>query len=349
MKPRLGKFGPELLEGEVYPHLGFRSKSVVVGPGTGLDNAVIGLGRGRVEIVTTDPVSMVPALGMKSSAWLSVHLIASDYVTSGNRPEFATFVFNFPPDATEGETEEYLKCIGEECGKLGVAIVAGNTGRYPGSGYTVVGSGTFFGLADADGYLTPAMARPGDDVLVTKGAATEATAMLANCFPHYLERRLERASVEKAKGYLWKCSTVVDALAAAGAGLNEAVTSMHDATEGGVLGGISEMAAASGKAFDISLRDVPVTEESRAVCAAFSIDPLTSVSEGTLLITCRPDATESVSGRLRKRGVPCSKVGTVKEGPAGVWLSDGGRRRRFSQGVDPYWAAFERATMSGLD
>ena len=106
-----------------YRNLGAVRRGVLRGPRRGLDNAVLSLPGGKVMILTTDPVSMVPALGAKLSAWLSVHLIASDYTTSGVSPQYASFTFNFP--ATMADTDTYLENVGRACREIGVSIVAG--------------------------------------------------------------------------------------------------------------------------------------------------------------------------------------------------------------------------------
>ena len=62
---------------------------MLVGPGAGRDNAVIQLKGGQVLVTTADPLSVIPALGFKDSAYISVHLLASDLATCG----FATTVF----------------------------------------------------------------------------------------------------------------------------------------------------------------------------------------------------------------------------------------------------------------
>jgi len=96
----------------VFRHLGAKSDSVVVGPAIGFDNAVINAGDGRVLIVTADPVSLIPAIGARTSAWMSVNLIASDFATSGVRPQFASFTFNLPPDLSDAIAGAYLAGIG---------------------------------------------------------------------------------------------------------------------------------------------------------------------------------------------------------------------------------------------
>ena len=349
MTLRRGKLDGRTMERVVYRSLGSASSKVASGPGRGLDNAVLSTGGSGRMLVTTDPVSIIPRIGMRKSAWLSVHLIASDYTTSGRRPEFATFTYNMPKELTRSEVEEYIRAVGRECKSLRVAIVAGHTGSYPGGGFTVVGGGTMFGFCRKGDYIEPTMARPGDAIVMTKSAAIEAAAMLAMSFPRQVERMVGRRIRSRAELLLDECSTVRDALAASTVGLGrEGVTSMHDATEGGILGGLGEMSWASGTAFVVEKDRVHTTDECLAICNAFDIDPLSTVSEGSLLLTCNPERVEELKRRLRRRGIGAFEFGRVKRG-TGLWVSSaGGRARRARPSQDRYWSVYERSVRSGL-
>jgi len=345
-----GKEGKEFMEKVVYAHLGARSPRLRVGPGRGLDNGVVDLGDGKALVMTVDPISAIPAFGMELSAKLSVHLIASDFTTSGYDPEFAAFSYNFPPAMTESQRGRYIEALGDECEKLGVSIATGHTGSYPGSGYTVIGSGMMFGVVPRGEYITPAMAQIGDSVLMTKEAAIEAAGSLALCFPRFVAQETGDATARRAKVLLEGCSTVGDARAARKAGLGRGkVSSMHDATEGGVLGALEEMASASGKAFEVEPERIPRTAGVTRICAVFGIDPLATMGEGALLITCSPAKLEEVERLMASEGVPVARIGKVKKGAGLVLRSRDGRVRKFKPGPDRYWEAFERATRSGLN
>ena len=347
---RSGKVAAGFLKSAVLGSLGAPSDKVVVGPGLGFDNAVVSLGGGKVLIATVDPVSVVPRLGMKLSAWLSVHLLASDFATSGVPPQFATFSYSFPPALAPDDARKYLKEVGAVCASLGVSIVAGHTGSYPGSGFTVVGSGSMLGVARSGGYLTPAMARPGDSVVMTKHAGLEAAAYLALSFPGSTDARVGRKAGAAARRLIGHCSTVADSLQAARVGLGaDGVTTMHDATEGGVVGGLSEMANASGCSFEIDFESVPVSPESSAVCRAFGLDPLMTLSEGALLLTCSTGRADELVERLGRSGIPARVIGRVREG-SGLWLTRGGAgRARLKPTRDSYWDAFSKAAAAGLE
>jgi hydrogenase maturation factor len=344
-----GKEEHKFMENIVFAHLGLPSGRVKIGPGTGLDNGVISIGAGRVLILTTDPISAIPAFGMEFSAWLSVHLIASDYTTSGADPEFALFSYNFPESMSRGEREEYIRSVSDECKKLGVAIAGGHTGSYPGSGFTVIGTGSMLGIASDGGYVAPSMARVGDSIVMTKHAAMEATASLASSFPVFTDAKVGTALGEKARALARLCSTVEDARIARKVGLGPGyVSSMHDATEGGVMGALLEMAAASAKSFVVDPDSVPVPPESKRVCEAFGIDPLATMGEGALLITCSPSRVPELLRTMRRAKIATAVIGRVKEGK-GLWLEGGNRPpRKFEVHTDAYWSAYDRAVQHRL-
>jgi hydrogenase expression/formation protein HypE len=349
---RQGKVPREFLESAVFSNLGAKRRSLIVKPGHGLDNAVISLGGSKVLIVTSDPLSVIPSIGTGESAWLSVHLLASDLTTSGVEPQFAMLDLNLPPEMGLPAVGAYLKAVGDECKKLGIAIAGGHTGRYPGSGYTVVGGGTMFSVAGRGAYVTPAMARPGDAVLVTKGAAIGATGVLAHSFPSTIEKKAGAAILGKARSRLRDCSTVGDALAAASVGLRENVTSMHDATEGGVLGGLFELSSACRLPVVVRREAIHVPEEASAVCGAFGLDPLTTLSEGTLIVTCRPRGVEGLRAALAKARVDSYEIGRVGQRGhgRGLWVSSGGSKpRAHTPEPDRYWEAYAYGVARQLD
>ena len=342
-----GKADPAFMSRVVYKSLGAKSRSVLIGPGEGLDNAVVSLPGGGRLVVTADPASFIPKLGPELSAWLSVHLVGSDYTSSGAEPEFALFSYDFPVSMTAPEREAYARGVGAACRELGVSIVGGHTGSYGTSGH-IVGAGVMFGAAREGSYVAPSMAREGDAVLMTKEAGVEAAAYLAASFPEHVSRSLGAGVAGGAASGLRLCSTVSDARAAASVGLGgDGVTSMHDATEGGVIGGLREMAAASGHAFVVEKEGLEPNQATARVCSLFCLDPLTSPSEGALLLTCSVRRVAEVEGAIRKGGSEVRRIGTVQRG-SGLWLREGGRARRARPVRNEYWKAYSEAERSGL-
>lgn len=347
--PDIGKISPEIFDEMIFPRLGAARPDVRVGPRHGVDFGVLDIGGGRVMAITTDPFFVMPAYGWRRAAWFAVHILASDAACSGLPPAFITIDLNLPMGITRDELDEMWATVHAECESLGMAIVAGHTARYEGCNYPMVGGATVMSVGPADAYVTPAMARPGDALLITKGPAIEAAGLLAATFPERTRRALGADLARKA-GAIFEMMTVVpDCRAAVSAGVREdGVTAMHDATECGVWGGIVEIAQASKVGVRVELGRIPVLLEVAAVCREFGIDPFSSISEGTLVLTSRPHRADAVLAALAAAGVPAARIGEIVPAEHGLTLVEEGRERPLVHPrVDPFWGALREALVRG--
>lgn len=339
-----GKVTAELFEQLILRRLGARDPDVLVGPQHGVDVGIVRVADGVAVAITADPVFVVPAYGWERAAWFAAHILASDASTSGLPLRWMAVDLNLPPEISDEELGELWDAFHRACEGMGIAVVTGHTARYEGCTWPMVGGAVCMASGPEDRYVTPAMARPGDAVVVTKGAAIEATAVFGATFP---ERLAEGVGVEvvKAADALFEQMTVVpDASVARGFGLRaDGVTSMHDATEGGVCGGLTEVAAASHVGMRIELAAIPVRPEVRAVCDHVGMDPYASISEGTLICTVVPDRADAFVRALANTGIEAAIVGEVTDRSLGtVLVAEGGETPLEHPGLDPFWGAFGR-------
>jgi len=348
---KVGKFSQELMEKIVYPRLGKKRREVLVGPHHGLDNAVVRLGHNQVLVVTSDPLSVIPSLGLQDSAWLSLHLLSSDLSTCGFPPQFIVVNFSLPPHMKDEEFEEYWDAFHTECNRLGIAILGGHTGRYVGSDYTIIGGGVMMTLASEDRYLSSNMARPGDSVVMTKGVAIATTGILSRTFPKTVEKAYGSPFLKKAQSHFYQFSTVKDALVAASVGLrDEGVTAMHDVTEGGLLGALYELTQASKVGIEIDLSNVIITPEAKLICDLFDLNPYVTLSEGTLIITIRPEKVQEVLKSLESNKIRAKIIGKIMDGQHGRWIKKNGEREQLTKpAIDPYWKAYWKALQEGWE
>lgn len=343
--PAIGKISAEVFDSVIYPRLGKKREEILVGPQHGVDIGVIDIGGGRVMALTTDPIFIVPPYGWERSAWFAVHILCSDAATSGLPLRYMTVDLNLPMSITSDQFARMWQTIHEESEKLGVSIVTGHTGRYEGCEYPMVGGATVMAIGQKDRYLTPTMARPGDRVIITKGAAIEAAGLFAATFPDKLAARYGQTFADEAQEIFWQMSVVKEAQIAAGIGVrDDGVTAMHDATECGVWGGLIEIAEASGVGLLVEQDRVPVQEPVAKICELFEIDPYTSISEGTLLLTCRPHKADEVVRALQSAGILTAIIGEVLPAEMGCRIAAGGTTVTLEHPrVDPFWAAFGKA------
>jgi len=337
-----GKATPELFERVILRRLGATDPDVLTPPKHGVDVGVVRVADGVAMALTTDPVFIVPAYGWERAAWFAVHILASDAATSGLPLRWMSVDLNLPPEITDDELTQLWDAFHRACEGLGVAVVTGHTARYDGCAWPMVGGATCMALGPADAYVTPEMARPGDLVVVTKGAAIEATALFAATFPGRLAEGVGADVVEAADLLFEKMTVVPEAVIARGFGLRgDGVTAMHDATEGGVIGGLLEVAVASANGIRIELDAIPVRPEVAAVCAHTGMDPYHAISEGTLIAAVVPRRAEPFVQALADEGIEAAIVGEMLPPEAGrVIVRDGVEGSLEHPGLDPFWAAF---------
>jgi len=307
----VGKLEPELLARYVFSRLGVEDPSVLVGPAYGEDSAIIDMGD-FVLVAHSNPIT--EAIGRVG--WLAVHVACNDVAIRGAKPRWLLPVLLLPEGCPEDAIDAVTAQMDEAAREVGAMIVGGHTERTPGLRRSII-SMTALGVAPKGKYVITGGARPGDLVLMTKGVAVEGTAILALDFARELiEAGLPRGVLEKAKKFMAEISVVPEALALAEVGMN----SMHDPTEGGLLGGLAEVAYASGRLIEVWEEEMLVRPETKAICKALGIDPLRLISSGCLIATFTPDKLGDVGEALKRLGVSWAVIGRVREGPPGLLL-----------------------------
>jgi hydrogenase expression/formation protein HypE len=334
MLPEIGKVDKATFDRIIFPQLGKADKSVLIGPKHGVDAAVVELPGGEVMVVAEDPTFGMPVL-MPHFGWSIVHICASDVAVLGIRPRYMTICLMLPPGAEESVLEHIWKEVHQECEKLGIAVIGGHTGVYPGIGYPLNGGCTMIGIGKKEQLTPPSNARVGDRVIMTKGPAVEAAGILAVQAESALVAKYGRDIVEKAKSLFMAMSVVPDALVA-----GPYAHAMHDATEGGLLNGIYEIVEASKVGVTVYEDKIFTPEEIAAVCQHFNIDPLISIGEGTLVLTATPENTPKIIAELKKNGIAAWDIGEVTARDR-VFVRKSGKKEELTPiKVDPFWAAY---------
>jgi len=334
MLPQIGKVDRASFDRIIFPRLGKKDGTVVLGPQHGVDAAVIELPDNNVMVIAEDPTFGLPVL-MPHFGWSIVHICASDVAVLGVKPRYMTICLMLPPGTADSVLESIWSEVDRECKKLDIAIVGGHTGIYPGIAYPLNGGCTIIGLGSKT-QLTPASnARIGDRVIMTKGPAIEATGILALQAEKALVKELGKEVVSKAQGLFFEMTVIRDALTAA-----PNAHAMHDATEGGLLNGVYEIAAASGTGVTLFEDRIVIPQEVKQVCRYFAIDPLISISEGTLVITASPDKAQQIITDLKHSGIAAWDIGEITPKDMTFVRSDGKRQELTPVSVDPFWAAY---------
>lgn len=345
---QFGKVSAKVFQEDLLNNCGASRPEILQGPAFGVDTSVIDLGNDLALAVSSDPLSLIPSLGMEVSAWLSVHLLANDMSTTGFPPQYAQFVLNLPPSLTREDFNTYWKCMDQLCKTHNIAITGGHTGQISRQESTIAGGGTMFLTAPKTKILTSNGARAGDKIVITKSAALSSTSLLARVFPKTVKERLGAQLQQKASENFWQLSVLEESkIAAATLDANVDLHAMHDVTEGGVLGAVNEMALASGLGFEINADLIPINDEVRGIADLFEIDPLFSIGAGCMIIAVTSEAEDKLLSSLISSGIHSTTIGNFTAPPNKVVKRNGITSEFTFDGTDPYWAAFFRALSAG--
>jgi hydrogenase expression/formation protein HypE len=332
--PELGKIHPEFFDRVIYPRLGAEDKNIVIGPRHGVDYGVLNLG-GKCIAMSTDPFFIVPSLGFTKAAWFAFHIVFCDVAVSGLKPKYLTIDLNLPPEINESELEEMWESVHREAEKYDVSILTGHTARYTGCNYPMVGGATSIAIGDETELRGPHMAKVGDQIVITKGPAIEATGLLAVLFPDRFIKAGGKEFQREAAGVFDQMSVMDDCAIARGF---PGVHVMHDATECGIWGGLYEMARAGEYGLKINEDLIPVQQIIRTTAELFKFDPFCAISEGTLIAMVDKRDASGLVAAFRENGILSAIVGEVTRVEDGLVITGkNGKRALEYPKSDPYW------------
>lgn len=304
---------------------------VVVPPLIGYDAGVHRLGDQTV-VVATDPCTGVPEGWF---GWLLVNYAASDVALSGARPQFCTVTLLGPlltePKIFQTIMEQTCKAADE----LGIAIVRGHTGMY-GSLKDMLGVCTVYGTAEQEGLITSGGAKAGDLILCTKPLGFETITNYALTHKKEAEMLFGSKRQQQLATMVYMQSCVKEALQLARV---EGVDAMHDATEGGFVSALNELAGASNLGLEVTWESIPIPAEVLALKASFGLSDeqvLAMSSTGTILGAVNPEAQMAVKEKLGELGLSAVFIGEFMETEERV-LFKGKKEKAFPRTPDdPY-------------
>jgi len=335
MKLPAGKVPPKILEEIIFKHLGARRREVVVGPSFGLDGAVIEIGN-KLLVTSMDPITGA----LERIGWLAVNINANDVATFGVQPTFFSSCLLLPKNATEKAVQTICTQIDLGAKKLGIAVTGGHSETTPNLPFPII-VGCCMGITEKGHYVTAQGAKAGNMLILTKSAGMEGTAILAADRHSQLAKKIEKSTLKKAENFFNHISVVKEALLAFKTGY---VTAMHDPTEGGVAGGIHELADASQVGFKIYEEKIPIAEETLKICRFFQIDPLQLIASGSLLIAVERQYANNVVKILKNNKIAATVIGELLPSPQKRFMQrkDGAVEELVRPVSDHLWLALEK-------
>lgn len=277
---------------------------LIVGPAIGEDAAVIKLVDGFL-VLHSDPITT----GVKKAGYLAVHVAANDIAVRGVKPRWFLPVILIPPSYSRDSIEEIFSHMSIALNEIDGVVVGGHTEVTPGLERPVI-SMTSIGYTTSK-VISTRDAKEGDLVYVIGRIAGEGSGIIAWDFEDKLfEKGVDRSIIEKAKQFIYDISVVNTALR-----IRELVSTMHDATEGGILQALREVAIASGRMIKVdgdSIIDM-LEHEVSVITSVMNVDPLRLLSSGCIIATVPPYNRREFEAIVEEVGKPYRNIGIVTE------------------------------------
>lgn len=308
----VGKISAEILQQSIIHPLQFLRKEVLLRPDVGEDCSAIQLNQDEIFVLTTDPITGAS----ENVGKLAVHICCNDLASSGAEPVGIMVTIMMPPGTTEKTLKDIMSQVSETSKELGIDILGGHTEVTEAVNRVVV-SATAVGKVNKDFLVSSKTALPGDDIILTKTAGVEGTAIIATEKEEELKQKVSEDLLKRAQNFIQDISVVKEGLIAAQWG----VSAMHDVTEGGVLGALWEIAEASQVGVELYRDEVPVAEETLTLCSYYQIDPLKLISSGSMIITSKNG--HFLVEELIKQGIKATVIGKVTEAERYILSAEG--------------------------
>jgi len=298
-----------------YTHVNER---VVVGAAVGEDAAVIDFGH-RYLVAKTDPITFAT----EEIGWYAVNVNANDVACTGAVPKWFLATLLLPEGSTDRAlVERIFSQLSDACRQLGVSFCGGHTEITYGLDRPIV-VGQMLGEVERDQLVTTAGARVGDDIILTKGIAIEATSIIAREKAGELASKYAADFIDRCRGFL-HCPGISVVRDAQIATAQARVHAMHDPTEGGLAMGLRELAQAADVGLLINEEGIEILPETRLLCANYGLDPLGVIASGSLLVVLSPEDSARVIEKLAEAGIAAAVIGKVVAREAGLKLVAGG-------------------------
>lgn len=303
-KLSVGKLDSELLKELIFDNIKGLRQEVLVRPGIGEDCAVVDYGENSL-VISTDPITGTS----QEIGKLAVHINCNDIASNGIEPIGLMITLMVPPSTTAEEIKYIMKQASEEAAKINVEIIGGHTEITEAVNKVII-SATAIGKIETEKVKKKDKIKPGFKIVMTKSAGLEGTGIIAYEKEEELTRVLGIDTVKRAKELLDGVSVVREGIIAGQLG----VTSLHDVTEGGLLGGIWELCHLAELGCNIYEEKINISEATIDICKHFDINPLRLISSGTMIMMTEEDRAIKLVDRLNKEGIESEIIGELTEG-----------------------------------
>ncbi len=250
----------------------------------------------------------------------AVIINANDISCSGAVP------FGFLPTIivpTNTKFEEILQIqqqIHEQCQEMNISILGGHT-EVSKSVNSIVIAGHMIGFVPTN-FLIPNELIEGNKIIIIGFTGIEGTGIIISEAKSKIKENLSGEEIEEGIRIGSQLDVVDLALE-----INKKFqpSLIHDATEGGIYGALSELIAFSNLGINLE-KDPPISPITKKLSEWLDFNPFRLISSGTLIVSAPNRKAELIRDYLLNLNIPCSIVGVI--------TSEGGILRKNDKVLD---------------
>lgn len=297
---KTGKISESVLKRSVLKYIKSENHMIKNGAGVGSDCAIFtcekGLGAQAAEVFS---------LWQAADIYYPFYKASNNVACSGAVPGMALLTLTLPETVEEQELQELMREADAAAKSLGLQLAGGHTTVSEGLSRPIA-SVTVTGILEGAA-LAPGESLPGQDIVMTKWAGIEGTALLAERYADRLRERYPLHMIEEAAALKRQLSVIPEAATAA----KSNVSAMHDVSTGGIFAALWELAESAGVGLAVDLKKIPIKQETVEVCEFFGLNPYELLSGGCLLMTT--DSGERLVQALKEVHIKAAIIGRTTD------------------------------------
>ena len=310
---KVGKITGNALKRSVLKPITYRRDEILNGAGVGADCAIFAVPEGFREAACMQEA----AVAGKADMELLIGRCVNNLAVAGAQPIAAMIGLLLPENMEEPQLKALMTQAHRGCESYGMQIAGGHTTVSSGVNCPFV-TVTTFGMVpqEAGASAKENSPVPGQDIVLSKWIGLEGTALLAEKYADSLLTRYPSYLVEEAASF----GKYISVLPEAAIARREGVRYMHDASEGGILAALWEMAEGAGAGLSIDLKKLPIRQETVEVCEHVGANPYELRSGGCLIMTTQDG--QGLVRELEAAHIPARIIGKITDGKERLILNE---------------------------
>ncbi len=311
---KIGKVTGNALKRSVLKPITYKRKEVIKGADLGVDCALFDVPDGYTVASCVQSATVTGEADLQ----MLIGRCENSLAAAGAEPVGLMPGILLPLETEEAVLKDLMVQMHEICRTYGMQIAGGHTAVSDAVSritVTVTGYGLCKkGLCDKGRVLKGAA--PGQDIVLSKWIGLEGTAFLAGKYEQGLKTRYPAYLVEEAAAFGKYLSVRKEAAVA----VKNGVCSMHDASEGGILAALWELAESAGLGLTVDLKKLPIRQETVEVCEYVGANPYELRSGGCLIMTAEDG--EQLVRALEEENIPAVVAGQLTGGKERLILNE---------------------------